>query len=327
VLDLPANRRDRASRALRNASRVVRRVPPLIDRFSGFEQQVAEILRGRRYELGIIEHFWCAPYQEQLSAVCERTVLDLHNIESHLHYLCAAAENRTAAIAHRVFERAARKLEAHWIPRFSQVLTASKEDAKRVRAKRVTVYPNALPSCGAGCQPAADCQSACLAFSGNLEYHPNISAVRFFARDIWPRLRAQHPQLTWRLIGKNPEAVRPFITGDPRIEVTGPVDDAVAELARARVAVVPLLAGSGTRLKILEAWAAGVPVVSTTIGAEGLPVRDGEHLLLADRPEAFAAAIARLLDDPGLRARLSANARALLEREFTWEAAWRRLDF
>ena len=93
----------------------------------------------------------------------------------------------------------------------------------------------------------------------------------------------------WRLVGKNPRAVRRFTAGDPRIEVAGEVEDAVEELARAEVAVVPLLAGSGTRLKILEAWSAGVPVVSTTIGAEGLPVRDGEHLLLADGAGAFAA--------------------------------------
>ena len=91
-------------------------------------------------------------------------------------------------------------------------------------------------------------------------------------------LRERWPGLVWRLVGKNPEAVRRIHSGDPRIEVIGPVDDAVRELARARVAVVPLLAGSGTRLKILEAWAAGLPVVSTTIGAEGLPVHATESI-------------------------------------------------
>ena len=115
-----------------------------------------------------------------------------------------------------------------------------------------------------------------------MEYHPNRSAVRFFRREVWPLLRNRQPDLVWRLVGKNPDAVRAFTSGDSRIEVSGEVEDAVRELAKAEVAVVPLLAGSGTRLKILEAWAAGTPVVSTTIGAEGLPVRDGQHLLLAD---------------------------------------------
>jgi glycosyltransferase involved in cell wall biosynthesis len=127
------------------------------------------------------------------------------------------------------------------------------------------------------------------------------------------------------LVGKNPQAVRAFTEGDSRIEVSGPVEDAIQELAQAKVAVVPLLAGSGTRLKILEAWAAGTPVVSTTIGAEGLPVQDSYHLLLADGAANFAAAVERLLACSELRGRLSAAGRSLLEKEFTWEKAWRRL--
>jgi glycosyltransferase involved in cell wall biosynthesis len=160
-----------------------------------------------------------------------------------------------------------------------------------------------------------------------MEYHPNQAAVRFFRREIWPLLRDRRPELVWRLVGKNPEAVRAFTSGDPRIEVSGAVEDAVEELAQAKVAVVPLLAGSGTRLKILEAWASGTPVVSTTIGAEGLPVRDGEHLLLADKASRFADAVERLLTCSDLRHTLAGAGRALLEKEFTWAKAWRRLPF
>jgi glycosyltransferase involved in cell wall biosynthesis len=105
------------------------------------------------------------------------------------------------------------------------------------------------------------------------------------------------------------------------------VDDAVLELARAKVAVVPLLAGSGTRLKILEAWAAGVPVVSTFLGAEGLPVRAGEHLLLADGAADFVEAVSRLLASKELRRKVGMAGRLLLEKEFTWETAWKSLDF
>jgi glycosyltransferase involved in cell wall biosynthesis len=126
---------------------------------------------------------------------------------------------------------------------------------------------------------------------------------------------------------EEPEAIREIVTGDPRIEVTGEVEDAVCELARGGVAVVPLLAGSGTRFKILEAWAAGVPVVSTTIGAEGLPVRHERELLLADGAAGFAQAVSRLLACTELRERLAIAGRLLLEKEFTWVAAWRHLDF
>jgi glycosyltransferase involved in cell wall biosynthesis len=280
----------------------------------------------------VIEHFWCAPYYDQVAPSCACTVLDLHNIESALHQRCALTENtaggaRLTTWAHRVFERASLDLERHWLPRFSHVLAASESDAARARAispgASVRVYPNALPPRP---MPTATRRDV-IVFSGNMEYHPNQAAVRFFRREIWPLLRDRRPELVWRLVGKNPEAVRAFTSGDPRIECSGPVEDAVKELAQAKVAVVPLLAGSGTRLKILEAWAAGTSVVSTTIGAEGLPVCDGEHLLLADGPSDFAGAVERLLACSDLRDKLAAAGRALLDKEFTWAKAWQRLLF
>jgi len=328
VLDLPPHRRDPAARAARNALRMARRVPPLIDRFSGFARRIGDALDGRRYALGIIEHFWCAPYWEQLSKVCDRTVLDLHNIESVLHQRCGHSETGAKAAAHRVFYRASLQLERAWLPRFSEVLATSAIDAALARdiapAARVSVYPNAIPPVPLPPRTGGD---EAVVFSGNLEYHPNITAVRFFRREIWPRLRERWPLLVWRLVGKNPTAVRRFTAGDDRIEVRGEVDDAVRELARARVAVAPMLAGSGTRLKIIEAWAAGLPVVSTTVGAEGLPAADGQHLLLADTAPAFADAVSRLLACSDLRESLGAAGRLLVEEEFTWERAWRMLNF
>jgi polysaccharide biosynthesis protein PslH len=303
-----------------------------VDRFAGFSAPVAHALDGQRYDLGVIEHSWCAPYLEQVSAVCARTVLDLHNVESVLHGRCAAVPasgvpGRAAAAAHRVFQGASQELERAWLPRFSLVLATSPADAALVRdlapQARVVVYPNALPPTPL---PVAGDEES-IVFSGNMEYHPNLTAVRFFRREIWPRLRERWPLLVWRLVGKNPAAVRRYTAGDARIEVAGPVADAVSEIARSRVAVVPLLTGSGTRLKILEAWAAGVPVVSTTIGAEGLPVHDGETALLADSSEAFARAVTRLLTCGELRRKIGGAGRRLLEKEFTWESAWKMLDF
>ena len=145
------------------------------------------------------------------------------------------------------------------------------QDAERVRqiapGARVVVYPNAIPLVS---RPPREEQDI-IVFSGTLEYEPNRTAVRYFAAEIWPALRDRWPGLKWRLIGRNPEAVERYVTGDPGIECTGPVEDAMSYLAAAKVAVAPILSGSGTRLKIVEAWAAGVPVVSTTLGAEGLP--------------------------------------------------------
>ncbi|HUK17622.1 MAG TPA: glycosyltransferase family 4 protein [Bryobacteraceae bacterium] len=327
IIHLPVNGRSLPARASRNAARMARRVPPLVDRFAGFEEEVTRAIGGTRYGVGVIEHSWCAAYWQELSPVCARTVLDLHNIESVLHERCAAVEHTAAALAHRVFRAASVECERTWLPRFSEVLTASESDAELARAiapaARIMVYPNAIPAAALPPQ----CDDEAVVFSGNMEYHPNRGAVRFFHREVWPRLRERWPGLVWRLVGKNAEAVSRFTSSDPRIDVRNHVEDAVAELARARVAVVPVLAGSGTRVKILEAWAAGLPVVSTTLGAEGLPAKHGEHLLLADGAAPFADAVSRLLESRDLRLTLGAAGRRLVEREFTWEAAWRRLDF
>lgn len=326
VLDLPRHRKDPVSRAGRNAGRLMRGIPPLVDRFTGFAADIEAFVRGRRYDIAITEHFWCAPYHAQTAPVSQRTVLDLHNIESVLHARCARTGNGLEAMAHNVFQQAARDLEAIWLPRYDGLLTASDRDAELARCispvSNITVYPNAIPLVARPDTPELEM----VAFSGNLAYHPNVSAVRFFHGEIWPLLRDRWPALTWRLIGKNPQAVERLIHGDARIEVSGPVDDAIRELAAAKVVVVPLLAGSGTRFKVIEAWAAGRAVVTTGMGAEGLPARHGENLLIADDPRSFADAVSLLLTSSDLRAKLGVTGRTLFESEFTWESAWQKLD-
>jgi glycosyltransferase involved in cell wall biosynthesis len=325
---LPPHRKNVATRTARNASRLIRGVLPLADRFcgAGSMRRVHEVIRDRCYELAVVEHFWCAAYQPLLHARAARLIIDMHNIESALHLQCAATEGWPARWAHRVFTRIAARSEAELLPKFDLVLAASAPDRERMKhlapGARVAVYPNAIPLRFR--EEVAE--EHCIAFSGNLEYHPNIAAVRYFARQVWPELRRRDPRLRWRLIGKNDSAVRRWTAGDTRIETTGPVDDSVAELARARVVVAPLLAGSGTRIKILEAWAAGRAVVSTRIGAEGLPAADGENLLLADSPAEFLDRITRLLQDAPLRRRLGDAGRRLVERQLCWPAAWRLLE-
>ncbi len=163
-------------------------------------------------------------------------------------------------------------------------------------------------------------------FSGNLEYAPNIQAVHFFHDKIWPALQSRWPQLRWRILSKNPDPFRDLAARDSSIVLTGFVEDSIAVLAQSQVAVVPVLSGSGTRIKILEAWAARTPVVSTSIGAEGLECRDREHLLLADNTERFTAAVSELLALPDDRARIGAAGRRLYEEQYTWQAAWKTLD-
>ncbi len=320
LIDLPRHSRSLAAKSLRNAIRWMRGVPPLNGRFSGFDSPLRRFCQGKRWRAAVIEHFWCASYQPILQGHCDSVILDLHNIESVLHSRCGDSERWPLSAAHRRFAACSARLESHWLPRFNRTLVTSPDDRDTSLAispgARIDVYPNTVPNRST----AAGGKRSQIVFSGNMEYHPNRAAVRWFACEIWPTLRANHPTLEWVLVGRNPEAVRPFVDGDARIRLTGEVDDALAEIARSSVAVVPLLSGSGTRIKILEAWSVGVPVVSTSIGAEGLPK---DALVLADGVLPFTQAVNDLLlDDRGLGQR----GRKLFTEEFTWESGWKVLD-
>lgn len=291
---LPRHSRRLLPKIARNLSRLARGVAPLVDRFSGYEKQLSAFLQGNRWDVALLKQLWLAPYAGSVRPYARRLVLDLHDVESVL----------MAQIA-PVFAPATRRAEARWIPAFDRILAASHEDARRIGHGAI-VYPNAVPE-----RPMPErTDEFAIAMSGNFDYLPNRQGRAWFEENVWPDLAREFPGLAWRLIGKG----------------ANPVEDAVAELARAQVAVVPILSGSGTRLKILEAWAAGTPVVSTTLGAEGLECRSGEHLLLADQPGEFRKAVVALLRDPALRERIRASAHKLLSEQFTWPRAWERLE-
>jgi glycosyltransferase involved in cell wall biosynthesis len=321
--DLRVHSKNLSARIQRNAVRVLQGVPPLFDRFAGYEEQLAEKLNGAHYDFAVVEHFWCASYAPLLRKHASRLVLDLHNIESELARSHARAVRWPLSWASQRFAEAYRKLEQQWIPCFDTILVTSEDDRSRVRHGDVHVFPNALPLIEA---PQIS-EDPCILFSGNLEYHPNLEAVRWFHREIWPLVREKCPELQWRVIGRNAHAVEKVLAGDSRIQLVGPVDDAIAEIARARVCIVPLLSGSGTRFKILEAWAAERAVVSTRIGAEGLGARNGEHLLLAEDAASFSESIARVNNDDELRRKLAVAGRTLFLDKFTWPTAWKSLPF
>ena len=330
TIDLPVHSRSLPARVLRNAGRLLRGVPPLVDRLEGHHAVLADFLGGRLYDLAVVEHFWCAGYAPALAPYCRRLVLDLHNIESLLFASRALISPWPFSAAHRRFAKATLALERRLLAFFDLVLVPSTVDqahlCRRIPGVRTAVYHNTIPFAPIA-RPAAEFS---IVFSGNMEYDPNMSAVRFFRNRIWPILSARHPGLTWKLVGRNPKFVRRYIQNDPRIVCTGPVEDSLSVIAASRVAVVPLLAGSGTRLKIIEAWAAGVPVVSTVLGAEGLPAVHGQLILLADTPAEFAAHVSSLLPAGGrpvpLSASIAAAARRLYEQEFTWERGWCMLE-
>jgi len=159
-----------------------------------------------------------------------------------------------------------------------------------------------------------------LVYNGAMTYSANYDAMQYFLRDVYPLIRAEVPGVSLTITGSTEGVDLVGLALDASVRLSGYVDDIRPVIAGSEVCVVPLRQGGGTRLKILEAMALGVPVVSTRKGAEGLDVVDGEHLLLADGQRDLAAATVRLLQDGALRARLATNARALVEQRYDWLA-------
>jgi glycosyltransferase involved in cell wall biosynthesis len=158
---------------------------------------------------------------------------------------------------------------------------------------------------------------AAIGYVGSYGYRPNEAAAIELVEEVLPLVSSSHADARAVLVGRAPTQAMLDLRS-PTVVVTGEVEDLAAHLQALRVLVVPLRAGGGTRLKILEAFAAGVPVVSTSLGAAGLDVVDGEHLLVAERPDQLAGAAVRLVDDDGLAERLARGARALVEERYDW---------
>lgn len=164
-----------------------------------------------------------------------------------------------------------------------------------------------------------------LVFTGKMDYRPNIDGVLWFANEIWPEIRRVRPQTTWAIVGQRPHPRLDSLRGLEGVTLTGRVPEIQPYLKGGRVYIVPLRIGSGTRLKLIEAMAAGKAIVSTSIGAEGFPVVNGEHILLADDPAAWAQAICSLLDDESKRAQLGVAAQAFAA-QYDWRRIVPRLD-
>ncbi|HLG97667.1 MAG TPA: glycosyltransferase [Bryobacteraceae bacterium] len=160
-----------------------------------------------------------------------------------------------------------------------------------------------------------------LLFAGSMDWMPNADGVHWFVSEVLPRIRKRLPGCTLTLAGRRPgRSVRSLAAKDPAIRVTGTVPDIRPYLWESSVAIVPLRIGGGTRLKIFEAMAAALSVVSTTVGAEGLNLRDGENICIADTPEDFADRCLKLLRDRDARRRIAAAARELVASRYSWEA-------
>jgi sugar transferase (PEP-CTERM/EpsH1 system associated) len=256
-------------------------------------------------------------------------VLDEHNLEYELLFRLYQGERAPGRRLYNWAEYAKfrREEQAAWRRASACLLTSGREaDILRglLPTKPATVVPNGVdidyyrPS---DTPPQPDS----LVFTGLMSYRPNIDGAVFFAEEVLPRIHQTRPDVTLAIVGAGAgdEVLR---LAGPRVTVTGQVPDTRDWFRPASVAIVPLRMGSGTRLKVLEGLAMGKPMVSTSVGCEGIHVTDGEHLLIADAPQHFADGVLRLLSDPALAHDLARRGRALVEREYGWAAITAHLE-
>jgi glycosyltransferase involved in cell wall biosynthesis len=236
------------------------------------------------------------------------------------HHLGDSVRTRVAGYQARLNGSDWRRFQRSVATEVARVAVPSELDAARSNLPNVTVIPNTYPR---PLRPAGDPTASrppVLLFQGTLGYPPNIDGAQWLATAIAPHVRAAIPSTEVRLVGR-PATDVVLLHQPGAVTVVGEVPSMEEELAKASVAVVPVRYGGGTRIKILESFAHRVPVVSTTLGAEGLDVEDGVHLLLADDPAAFAAATVHLLRDTRLRVRLTEAAEALYSERYDGRVA------
>ncbi len=265
------------------------------------------------------------------------SVIFTHNVEAEIFERHAAVANGLWRLVWREQSRKMRRFEGDALRRFDSVIAVSTRDGKALTAlydlKRVETIDTGVDLDFYGFAPAERAlpfggSGGTVVFTGAMDWRANIDGIEFLMDEVWPIVIRARPDANAVIVGRNPPADLIAKARERGLawEFTGFVDDIRPYVAAGHVYVIPLRVGSGTRIKAFEAMSMGRPVVSTTVGVEGLDVTHGAHYLAADTAEAFAAAILRLLDDAGLRERLARAARARVEERFSWSHVARQFE-
>jgi glycosyltransferase involved in cell wall biosynthesis len=296
--------------------------------WQGLEPQVGAALRERPFDVALVVWDLAAAWRRHLPGGLP-AVLGLHDVSPEYAATRARTAHGARAPAWRIEAARLRRFDARWLPRYERVVCVSDEEAARVLAiapgARPAVVPNGVDV--AAFTPAEEQPGPpTVLFTGTMNYRPNAEGALWLATEAWPRLRASRPDARLLIVGRDPTAAVRRLHGRDGVEVLGAVPDMAPWFAAAHVVAVPVRSGGGTRLKVLEAAAAGRPIVSTALGAEGIDLRDGREIVLADDPPAFASALAGLLADPARRREVASAARAVVVARYGWPALGDRLS-
>jgi sugar transferase (PEP-CTERM/EpsH1 system associated) len=258
-------------------------------------------------------------------------LLDQHNAVWTIFKRMAQQEKGPARLFLEREWRLLKRFEGDICKRFEAVTAVSDEDRRALfdamkSEREIPVIPIAVDADAEQPIPRAEGARGILSLA-TMMWPPNVDGVMWFARSIYPMVRQHVTDSRFYVVGQRPVAeVRALPESDPSIDVTGYVPDASPYISKSACLIVPLRSGGGMRVKILEALARGIPVVSTTIGYEGIDLIPGKHLLVADTPEEFAAAVVELLRDPQRGAELAAAGRERLLERYDWKAVCPAMD-
>lgn len=300
------------------------------DSVAEMRKAVRERLEKQRFVAVHIDHLQMAQYALPRKTGA-RLILDHHNIESIIYK--RLAETTSSRLKRMYLNWEWPKLERYEVDIAKQVdytITVTDEDAAILRAfapDEIKVGAVPIGVDGTYFYPVdRDPDSKTLLSIGTMYWQPNVEGMMWFYERMWPLIKQEMPEVRLHIVGNRPtQQIQSLAQADPNITVTGYVDDVRLSARDCAVFIVPLLAGSGMRVKILNALAMALPIVSTRIGAEGIGVTDGKDILLANNPENFARACVKLLRDAEMRDRMGAAGRELVEKYYSWDAIGRLL--
>ena len=289
-----------------------------------FKQRINALLESQDFDLIVCDFLF--PAVNLPKRLPCPAVLFTHNVESEIWRRHAETKTGVPQALYGAQYQRMLRYEGATLRRFEGVLAVSDADRDTFAAlypgaisQPVHVVPTGVDTDYFAPAPS-DPASRELVFTGSMDWLPNEDAMQYFCRDILPLIRAQEPDVHLSIVGRTPTPAVKRLAEEHGVTVTGRVDDVRPYMKEAAVYIVPLRIGGGTRLKIFEAMSMGKAVVSTTIGAEGLPVTRGANAMLADEPVSFARDVVRLLRDPGRRAEIETAARALVVEHYDWSA-------
>lgn len=289
------------------------------------EAELCDMVTRLEPDVVVIEHLWLQRYIPRLKELGCRVVLDAHNLEGPLHEELASGRDDPFSA---MFAKRAAAIEAAALESVDQVWACSEDDARRIgelypSSAPVVVVPNTIDVDRYARVDQVRSLTALL-YTGVFEYLPNSLAASRLVDEIFPALASARPDVRLTLVGSSPTPrMEEAAARDPRIEVTGKVEDTLPYLHAAGVMPVPLHEGGGTRFKALEAFAAELPVVSTAKGVEGLGAVPGEHYLRAETTAEFVDALIGLFEDERTREALTSRALAFVRERYSLPAARR----